>query len=235
MAKRKAENRSFLDKWEAEYLFTYVKDKPVCLVCGVNVAVSKEYNIRRHYETKHHDKYKDLDMTQRSQKVEEMKRSLVSQQNMFKKATSQSEAAVKASYIVAAEIAKSARPFNEGEFVKKCMMKVCDLVCPEKKQAFSNVSLSRNTVADRTCDLATNLYDQLMEKGKDFVAFSLAVDESCDASDTAQLSVFIRGVDSNLCVTEELLGFKSMHGTTTGKEIFEEVSKCVTEIKLPWD
>ncbi|KAJ3598658.1 hypothetical protein NHX12_002163, partial [Muraenolepis orangiensis] len=26
-----------------------------------------------------------------------------------------------------------------------------------------------------------------------------------------------------------------MHGTTTGKEIFEEVSKCVTEIKLPWD
>ena len=235
MAKRKAENRSFLDKWEAEYLFTYVKDKPVCLVCGVNVAVSKEYNIRRHYETKHHDKYKDLDMTQRSQKVEEMKRSLVSQQNMFKKATSQSEAAVKASYIVAAEIAKSARPFNEGEFMKKCMMKVCDLVCPEKKQAFSNVSLSRNTVADRTCDLATNLYDQLMEKGKDFVAFSLAVDESCDASDTAQLSVFIRGVDSNLCVTEELLGFKSMHGTTTGKEIFEEVSKCVTEIKLPWD
>lgn len=137
MAKRKAENRSFLDRWEEEYLFIYVKDRPVCLVCGVNVAITKEYNIRRHYETKHHDKYKDLDMTQRRQKVEEMKRSLVSQQNMFKKATSQSEAAVKASYIVAAEIAKSARPFNEGEFVKKCMMKVCDLVCPEKKQAKS--------------------------------------------------------------------------------------------------
>ena len=67
---------------------------------------------------------------------------------MFKKATSQSEAAVKASYIVAEEIAKSARPFNEGEFVKKCMMKVCDQVCPEKKQAFSNVSLSRNAVAE---------------------------------------------------------------------------------------
>jgi len=235
MAKRKVENRSFLDRWETEYLFTTVKDRPVCLVCGANVSVTKEYNIRRHYETEHHDKYKDLDIKQKCQKVEEMKRSLVSRQTMFTKATSQSEAAVKASFIVAAEIAKSARPFTEGEFVKNCMMKVCDVVCPDKRQAFSNVSLSRNTVADRTCELATNLHEQLMEKGKDFVAFSLAVDESSDTSDTAQLSIFIRGVDSNLCVTEELLGLKSMHGTTTGKEIFEEVSKCVTEMRLPWD
>lgn len=26
-----------------------------------------------------------------------------------------------------------------------------------------------------------------------------------------------------------------MHGTATGKDIFEEVSKCVNELKLPWD
>ena len=82
---------------------------------------------------KHHDKYKHLDTTQRLQKVEELKRSLVSQQAMFTKAKSQSEAAVKASFIVAAEIAKSSRPFTEGEFVKNCMIKVCDTVCPEKK------------------------------------------------------------------------------------------------------
>ena len=75
-------------------------------------------------------------MKQKLQKVEEVKRSLVSQQTMFTKAKSQSEAAVKASFIVEAEIAKSARPFNEGEFVKKCMIKVCDVVCPDKRQAF---------------------------------------------------------------------------------------------------
>ena len=97
------------------------------------------------------------------------------------------------------------------------------------------MSLSRNTVADRACELATNLHKQLMEKRKDFIAYSLAVEESSDTSDTAQLSIFIRGVDSSLCITEELLGLKSMHGTTTRKEIFEEVSKCVTEMKLPWD
>lgn len=142
MAKRKAENRSFLDRWEAEYLFIYVKDRPVCLVCGVNVAVTKEYNIRRHYETKHHDKYKNLNMTQRRQKVEEMKRSLVSQQNMFKKATSQSEAAVKASYIVAGETAKSARPFNEGEFVKTYL---CE-------QLFSSMEMTKTSLRRRLTD-----------------------------------------------------------------------------------
>ncbi|XP_067943372.1 general transcription factor II-I repeat domain-containing protein 2-like [Watersipora subatra] len=235
MVKRKIDNRTFQDRWEANYLFTTIKDKPVCLVCGASVAVIKEYNIRRHYETKHYEKYKDLDLKQKLQKVEEMKRSLACRQTLFTKAKSKSEAAVKASFIVAAEIAKSARPFSEGEFVKKCMVIVCDIVCPDKKQEFLNVSLSRNTVAERVCELSTNLHKQLIKKGKDFIAYSLAVDESSDTSDTAQLSIFIRGVDSSLCVTEELLGLKSIHGTTTGKDIFEEVSKCMTEMSLPWD
>ena len=52
------------------------------------MAVTKEYNIRGHYETKHQDKYKDLDMKQKLQKVEEMKRSVVSWQTMFTKAKS---------------------------------------------------------------------------------------------------------------------------------------------------
>ncbi|KAK7912441.1 hypothetical protein WMY93_012652 [Mugilogobius chulae] len=95
--------------------------------------------------------------------------------------------------------------------------------------------MSRNTVAERICELATDLREQLMDKGRDFVAYSLAVDESSDTSDTAQLSIFIHGVDANLSVTEELLGLKSMHCTTTGKEIFEEVSKCLSEMLLPWD
>ena len=102
------------------------------------------------------------------------------------------------------------------------MTKVCDIVCPDKRQAFLNVSLSRNTVANCVCDLATDLQQQLIGKGKDSIAYSLAVDESSDTFDTAQLSIFIRGVDSTrLCVIDELLGFKSMHGTTTGKDLFE--------------
>src|SRR4029434_4751577 len=96
-------------------------------------------------------------MKQKLQKVDELKRRLVSQQTVFVKAKSQSEAAVKASFIVVAEIAKSARPFSETEIVKNCMLKVCDIVCPDKRQAFFYVCLSRNTVADCVCELATDL------------------------------------------------------------------------------
>ena len=148
------------------------------------------------------------------------------------KEKAKSEAAVKASFIVAAEIAKSARPFYKVELVKKCMVKVCDIVSPDKKQDFLNVSLSRNIVVENVCELSTNLHKQLIKYGKDFMAYFCAVEESSDTPDTAQLSIFIRGVDSSLCVTEELLGLKSLHGTTTG--IFKEVSKCITEMSLPW-
>ncbi|XP_039206569.1 general transcription factor II-I repeat domain-containing protein 2A-like [Crotalus tigris] len=159
----------------------------------------------------------------------------MSQQHMFTKAKSQSEAAVKASFIVAEEIAKSTLPFAEGEFLKRCMIKVCEVLCPDQKQAFFNVSLSRNTVVDRICELATDLQRQLVEKGKEFIAYSFAVDESTDISDTAQLTIFIRGVDSSLCIMEELLAIESMHATTTGKDIFEAVSKSINDMKLPWD
>ncbi|KAF7644312.1 hypothetical protein LDENG_00224250 [Lucifuga dentata] len=78
------------------------------------------------------------------------------------------------------------------------MIKVCNVICPDKKQAFLNVSLSINAVVDHVCELSTGLQAQLMEKGKDFTAYLLAVDDSSDATDTVQLSIFIRGVDSSL-------------------------------------
>lgn len=75
-AKRKedSENRSFQDRWEAEHMFTDVKGKAVCLVCGSEVAVLKEYNVRRHYVTRHQDKYKNLDTEQKLKEVEKLKK-----------------------------------------------------------------------------------------------------------------------------------------------------------------
>lgn len=94
------------------------------------MAVIKEYNLRRHFKTKPQDKFKNLEGEQKLQK--ELKRNPTSQQKFSTKTKSQSEAAVKGSFIVAEEIEQSAWPFTEGEFLKSWMMKVCDFLCPEK-------------------------------------------------------------------------------------------------------
>ena len=64
-------------------------------------------------------------MKQKLQKEEDSKRLLVSQQTVFVKAKSQSEAAVKASFIVVAENAKAVQPFTRGrvcqELHDKCL------------------------------------------------------------------------------------------------------------------
>ena len=61
---------------------------------------------------------------------------------------------------------------------------------------------------------------QLKEKIKEFTNFSLAVNESTDAVDTAQLAVFIRGINSNFEITEELLKCIPLTGTTTANDIY---------------
>ncbi|KAM5191501.1 general transcription factor II-I repeat domain-containing protein 2-like [Mantella aurantiaca] len=237
MAKRKvdAERRQFNERWEKEYMFILREDKPVCILCYETVSVMKEYNLRRHFDTKHGAKYAKYTLHERHNIVQQLKGSLQSQQNMFTKATAKNDAAVKASYIVANEIARASRCFSEGAFLKQCMLKVCEQVCPDQMQNFKNVSLSRNTIADRVRDLAENLTTQLAEEARSYLAFSLAVDESTDNTDTAQLAIFIRAVKMDLSVTEELLGVAAMHGTTTGKDIFEEVEKSINNIKLPWE
>ena len=58
--------------------------------------------------------------------------------------------------------------------------------------------------------------------------YSLAVDESTDCTDTAQLLVFIRGIDDISNTSEELIGIQSMKDRTTGKDICSAIVDCVT-------
>lgn len=193
------------------------------MICNEAVAVMKEYNVHRHYETKHQS-YTLYTGAERTQK---MAASLQVQQQSFFNATKLQKKATAASYEVAKLIAQHGKPFIDGEFIKQCLMKVTKAMCPEKVQDFDNVSLSRNTIAQRIEDLSANLKDQLKDKACAFDFYSIACDESTDATDTAQLLIFLQGVDDNFCCTEELLHMMSLKGKTTGKDIFEVVSDAV--------
>ena len=111
------------------------------------------------------------------------------------------------------------RPFTEGLFVKECLVKASDILCPGKTKLFEGISFSPNTVASRVADLAANMEEQLVATIKDFESFSIALDESTDVSDTAQCAVFARGVDCSLNMTKEFLELIPLKGTTTGRDM----------------
>lgn len=230
----KDEHRVIQEKWKNLYFFCDINGKPTCLICNQQIAVPKEYNVRRHYDKNHAQVYKKYSGKARDDKVEELEQSQKQQQSLFKNVRHVSDAAVKASYIISNEIAASSRPFTEGDFVKKCMLLTADVICPDKRQAFANVSLSRNTIAERINEIAEDIDNQLQSKVKSFVAFSVAIDESTDVCDVAQLAVFIRGVDENMQVTEEFVELVPMKGTTKSDDIFASLVGALDKLGVDW-
>ena len=112
-------------------------EKALCLICKKTIPVMKDYNLKRHFE-KNHKTYRELVGKKRTQKIE-LQKEFVAQQLIFKKSNQESQASTHASYVVAYEIAEQGKPFLEGEFVKDCMLKVAEIVCPDKPCAFQNV------------------------------------------------------------------------------------------------
>lgn len=125
--------------------------------------------------------------------------------------------------------------FSDGEFIKECLLDSAALICPEKKGAFESVSLSRRSVTRQIEDIAGNLELQLKNRAADFDCFSLALDESCDVRDTAQLLIFLRGITADFQITEGLAAMQSMKGTTTGNDLFREVNACLHQVKFRWN
>ena len=75
------------EKWTFEYFFIANADRrPLCLICEQTVSVNKEYNIKRHYDSKHaNGVYGKLKGRNRELEVEQLKEQLKSQSLMFQK------------------------------------------------------------------------------------------------------------------------------------------------------
>lgn len=144
---------------------------------------------------------------ERKCKVEQFQRGLSAQQSVFTNLVKSSEAVTQASYVVAHEIATRSKQFSDGEFVRDCLVKVADFVCPEQKVEFRDISLSKDNMTRRIEDLSNDLGNG---------AFSVTLDESTDISDTAQLLIFIRTVTEDFEIGEELLSMESLKDRTMG-------------------
>ncbi|XP_076356891.1 general transcription factor II-I repeat domain-containing protein 2-like [Tachypleus tridentatus] len=83
-------------------------------------------------------------------------------------------------------------------------------------------------------DIGSNIVSQLKDRAKEFEYFFIVLDESTDVSDTLQLLLFIRGVNINFEVIEELASVHSLHGTTPGENIFKEFENSLIQYNLEW-
>ncbi|KAM9316753.1 general transcription factor II-I repeat domain-containing protein 2-like [Gastrophryne carolinensis] len=211
-----SECRIFKEQWTHDYFFIQYKERAVCLICQNIVSVFKEYNLRRHYETQHKDKYDCLVGEVRKDKILKLKNTLTAQQNTFVKQKQLNISSLRASFQVAKLIVCTGRPFVEGEFVKECLLSVAKQMCPEKADLF------RESVS------------AFAKPDKKLSYFSLALDESNDVRVSAQLLIFIRGTNDNFEVTEELAALQSIKGTTTGEDIYEKVCQTVNGLELDW-
>ncbi|UYV75177.1 hypothetical protein LAZ67_12002754 [Cordylochernes scorpioides] len=178
----------------------------------------------------HNNTYEGL---MRQEKLKEFKLGMKKQQFMFTKVSQESEAEVHASYVLSEMIAKHSKPFTEGDFIKECLIKAAETVCPGSVKTFQAISLSRNTVVERVTDMARNLNDQIKEKSSCFEAFSIACDESTDIGRSSVSCFFFRACDTDFNIFEELLELVPMHGTTTGEDIFNCVYDLLQKYNLP--
>ncbi|CAH1978758.1 unnamed protein product [Acanthoscelides obtectus] len=101
-------------------------------------------------------------------------------------------------------------------------------------RAFAAIS-GKSLIASNNCKTGgvDHINEHVSKKLRDVVEkckyFSLCLDESTDLSDISQLVIFIRTIQDDFSVAEEMLDLIPLHGTTKGTDIFEAVNKLVSD------
>ncbi|XP_015426251.1 PREDICTED: general transcription factor II-I repeat domain-containing protein 2-like [Myotis davidii] len=207
---------------------------PVCLICQETLAVFKEYNLSCHFATKHGNYASKQSPQERETTAQRLMAKLQAQQNVFHRQTANQETTTKASFKLSFKLAKASKPLSEDEFLKECMIETAGLLCPESKGKFEKLSLLRRTVTHRVELIDEDLASKLNSKAEFFKFYSLALDESNDVKDTAQLLIFIRGISDNFEIMEEFLAMEPLKGKTRGEDLYDRVSTVIEKMKLPW-
>ncbi|GFV80195.1 uncharacterized protein TNCV_1477571 [Trichonephila clavipes] len=118
----------FNAEWEEKFLFIEYNGNCVCLLCNKSVALLKESNIERHFQSLHgklNSEY-PLKSELRKRKMLSLKSSITKQYIIFTKPEQQSKAATVASIKVAHLLSKKKKPFIDAEIMKEAMLVAAD-------------------------------------------------------------------------------------------------------------
>jgi len=185
--KLQEENRSFNDEWLLDYFVTpntTLKGAgSICLICKESISVNKEYNVKRHYESKHSDyntKY-PARSTERQKRVDFLKTELRRQQTIFSKAHTVQKKAFVASLKFVWTLCKHKKPFSDVDVIKECFAEITSTLFSDDKKLhdtiraeFNAVSLSRRSITRIADEINLDIKAQLKEDIKTCQLYSLS-------------------------------------------------------------
>ncbi|XP_024597164.1 zinc finger MYM-type protein 6 isoform X2 [Neophocaena asiaeorientalis asiaeorientalis] len=208
--------------------------RPQCVICGEILSSEnmKPANLSHHLKTKHSElENKPVDFFE--QKSLEME----CQNSALKKCLLVEKSLVKASYLIAFQIAASKKPFSIAEeVVKPYLVEMCSEVLGSSAgDKMKTIPLSNSTIGHRIDELSADIEDQLIQKVRESKWFALQIDESLEISNTTLLLCYIRFIDYGCSdIKEELLCCIEMPSQMTGFEIFELINKYIDSKSLNW-
>lgn len=233
--------RKFRVEWEEQFLVSEYKEKAVCLICRHDFNEFRKFTVKRHFTTNHStfDTKYPASSKKRTDEISRLKDELLNEQKVVKQFLSSNELVTRASYEIAFEIAKHGKPYLDGELHKRLLQSTIETLCENwdekrKRSLIEDVKklpLSHQTVSRRVGEIGAELEANLKCDLEQCEAFSIALDETTDITDEAQLLFWVRYVIDERS-EENILALVSLPERTTASDIFTAFKSIIIRFNL---
>jgi len=225
--------------WENDYLFIKNNDSLLCLVCKRRLQTFKKNNVQRHYANFHELEFQKYDAEFRKKKINELKNEIKLLQNSSPKKDfniEKKKQIMHASYDISLEIARNKKSFSDGIMIQKCAIKMAKAFKENSlAEKFESVSLCRQTIVRRITDINEHLCNKLKAIIENAVYYSFCLDESTDVCNISQLCIFIKTIQEDFTIHEEMLGLASLHNTMKGIDIYDAFIRITKEFNIDFN